>query len=86
MNNCEMEAVLIVCYLEQASKMVSSIGADSRTIQKKEKVVIKKPARKPIVPQHRDLDVSVTIYVGSDDIEVHLLQKVEEFINKECSL
>ena len=42
--------VLIVCCLEQASEMVSPIGADSRTIQKKEKVVIKKPTRKPVVP------------------------------------
>ena len=68
--------------------MVSSIGADSRTIQKKEKVVIKKPAKKPakkpVVPQHRELDVSVTISIGSDDFEVQLLQKAKEFINKEC--
>ena len=64
--------------------MVSPIGAHSRTIQKEKKVVIKKLARKPAVPEHRELDVSVTISVGSDDIEVHLLQKVEEFINKEC--
>ena len=63
--------------------MVSPIGAHSRTIQK-EKKVIKKPPKKPAVPEHRELDVSVTISVGSDDIEVHLLQKVEEFINKEC--
>ena len=64
--------------------MVLPIGTDSITIQKKEKVVIKKPTKKPVVPQHRKLDVSVTIFVGSDDIEVQLLQKVEEFINKEC--
>ena len=86
-SNCEMKAVLIVfivCCLEQASEMVSSIGADSRTIQKKEKVVIKKLAKEPVVSQHRKLDVSVTISVESDDIEVQLLQKAEEFINKEC--
>ena len=64
--------------------MVSPIGAHSRTIQKEKKVVIKKPAKKTVVPKHRELDVSVTISIGSDDIEVHLLQKVEEFINKEC--
>ena len=30
------------------------------------------------------MDVSVTISIGSDDIEVQLLQKAQEFINKEC--
>lgn len=35
-------------------------------------------------PQPKELDVSVTIFVGSNDISIELLEKVDEFLQKEC--
>jgi hypothetical protein len=52
-----------------------------------ENIAPKKPAaipRKRVLAQRKEMDVSVTIAVGSTDIPIDLLLKMEEFIEKEC--
>jgi hypothetical protein len=52
-----------------------------------ENIAPKKPAaipRKRVLAQRKEMDVSVTIAVGSTDIPTDLFLKMEEFIEKEC--
>jgi hypothetical protein len=52
-----------------------------------ENIASKKPAatpRKRAPAQRKEMDVSVTIAVGSTDIPTDLFLKMEEFIEKEC--
>ena len=47
------------------------------------KKVLEKTSRKTPVPP-KQLDLSVTIFVGSSDIDLESLKKIEEFIENEC--
>jgi hypothetical protein len=48
------------------------------------KNIAPKSPRKRAPTQRKEMDVSVTIAVGSTDIPIDLLLKMEEFIEKEC--
>jgi len=49
-----------------------------------EKSGFQKKSRKWPLLQSKEMDVNVTIFVGSIDIFVEMLGKIEEFIDKEC--
>jgi len=57
---------------------------DKQQVVKKQTITRTSRTRAP--PQPKELDVSVTISVGSDDIPIQLLEKVNDFLQKECIL
>jgi len=48
------------------------------------KIALKKTLKKQALLQLKELNVSVTIFVGSIDISIELLEKINEFIEKKC--